>query len=313
MKEFVKSQKVTYNLMSFTGFKALLIFDMLTEGPKSFDEISDIIENHPYLREKISTDTMRVYMNSLKRFGCEIKRVKGEDKISRYVITKHPFELNLSDEEIKSVVKVCKILAKQADAKDLIYMYKLFEKIATYTNSEDLINVMRNVLMLKGISIEILEDLIVCCDKKQQIVIRYNSPKSGVKDIEIISDGIEINNGKIYLAGFGFEYMQDAIFEVSRIKQIVEIKDSKTIPQKNTITVTYELETTTKKLELGQDEKLIKIEGNKAVIEITSSNEFLLRQKFLELGSLCRIISPDKFKNDFIETLKDMKAVYCVG
>ena len=47
MKEFVKTQKVTYNLMSFTGFKALLIFSMLTKGPKSFDEIAYEVENHP--------------------------------------------------------------------------------------------------------------------------------------------------------------------------------------------------------------------------------------------------------------------------
>ena len=32
MKEFVKNQKVTYNLMSFTGFKALIIFSLLTDG-----------------------------------------------------------------------------------------------------------------------------------------------------------------------------------------------------------------------------------------------------------------------------------------
>ena len=59
MKEFVKTQKVTYNLMSFTGFKSLLIFSLLAEGPKSYEEISQYIYNHPYLREKISIDTLR--------------------------------------------------------------------------------------------------------------------------------------------------------------------------------------------------------------------------------------------------------------
>ena len=87
MKQFIKNQKVTYNLMSFTGYKALLIFNLLTESPKSYEEIKNYIYNHPYLREQISMDTMRVYMNSLKRLGCEIKRIKGEDKVSRYFIS----------------------------------------------------------------------------------------------------------------------------------------------------------------------------------------------------------------------------------
>ena len=91
MKEFIKTKKVTYNLMSFTAFKALVLFAELAQSPKSYKEICDIFYNHPYLREQISIDTLRVYINSLKRLGCEVKRVKGEDKESRYVITKHPF------------------------------------------------------------------------------------------------------------------------------------------------------------------------------------------------------------------------------
>ena len=106
MKEFAKTQKVTYNLMSFTGFKSLLIFSLLIEGPKSYEDISNYLFNHPYLREKISIDTLRVYINSLKRIGCEVKRVRGEDKVSRYVITKHPFELKLTPEQIQMVIKV---------------------------------------------------------------------------------------------------------------------------------------------------------------------------------------------------------------
>ena len=96
MKEFIKNQKVTYNLMSFTGYKALLLFSLLSESPKSYNDISDYFFNHPYLRERISIDTLRVYINSLKRIGCEIKRTRGEDKISRYMVVSHPFELKMT-------------------------------------------------------------------------------------------------------------------------------------------------------------------------------------------------------------------------
>ena len=40
MKEFLKNNTVTYNLMSFTGFKSILLFSLLTTGPKSYEDIS---------------------------------------------------------------------------------------------------------------------------------------------------------------------------------------------------------------------------------------------------------------------------------
>ena len=220
MKEFVKTQKVTYNLMSFTGFKSLLIFSLLAEGPKSYEEISQYIYNHPYLREKISIDTLRVYINSLRRLGCEVKRVRGEDKISRYVITKNPFELKLTPEQIQSVIKVYKSIVKTMDINEIVAMEHFFEKIGGYIKNDEFIAEMRKISMLKDIDIKLLEDLIDCCDKKEQIIISYNSPNSGEKDIELTADKIEISNGKIYLYGTGLEYMQYGSFLVSRIYKI---------------------------------------------------------------------------------------------
>ena len=179
MKEFIKNQKVTYNLMSFTGYKALLLFSLLTEGPKSYEEICEYFFNHPYLREKISIDTLRVYINSLRRIGCEVKRFRGDDKISRYVITAHPFELKLSDEQIQSVIKIYKSIVKNMDVKELLSMERFFEKIGSYIKNDDFIADIRKISMLRDIDKKLLEDLLDCCDRKEQIVIQYNSPNSG--------------------------------------------------------------------------------------------------------------------------------------
>lgn len=311
MKEFIKSNKVTYNLMSFTGYKALLLFSLLAESPKSYDEICNYFFNHPYLREKISIDTLRVYINSLKRIGCEVKRFRGEDKISRYVITAHPFELKMSEEEMQSVIKTYKSLVKNINVNELLSLEKFFEKIGKYIKSDKFINEIKNISPLKDINREILEELLDCCEKKNQIVIEYNSPNSGIKAIEILTDKIDISNGKVYLYGTGFEYMEYGIFLVSRIKRIKEIKLNKTIPENlKTICITYELTCNPENLSLDRNEKLIKSDTNKATIELTTSNEFLAKQKFLEYGPTCKIISPENFRNDFITLLNNMKAGY---
>ena len=314
MKEFIKNQKVTYNLMSFTGYKALLLFSLLTEGPKSYEEICEYFFNHPYLREKISIDTLRVYINSLRRIGCEVKRFRGDDKISRYVITAHPFELKLSDEQIQSVIKIYKSIVKNMDVKELLSMERFFEKIGSYIKNDDFIADIRKISMLRDIDKKLLEDLLDCCDRKEQIVIQYNSPNSGEKSIELIADKIDSSNGKIYLYGTGFEYMQYGSFIVSRIKKINEIKIEKTIPENlKEFRITYTLECSPDKLNPADNEKIIEKHNNYAVIEMKTSNDFLAKQKLLEYGPICKVLEPESFKNDFIKLLKDMKAGYYCG
>lgn len=314
MKEFIKNQKVTYNLMSFTGYKALLLFSLLTEGPKSYEEICEYFFNHPYLREKISIDTLRVYINSLRRIGCEVKRFRGDDKISRYVITAHPFELKLSDEQIQSVIKIYKSIVKNMDVKELLSMERFFEKIGSYIKNDDFIADIRKISMLRDIDKKLLEDLLDCCDRKEQIVIQYNSPNSGEKSIELIADKIDSSNGKIYLYGTGFEYMQYGSFLVSRIKKINEIKIEKTIPENlKEFRITYTLECSPDKLNLADNEKIIEKHNNYAVIEMKTSNDFLAKQKLLEYGPICKVLEPESFKHDFIKLLKDMKAGYYCG
>lgn len=310
MKEFIKTKKVTYNLMSFTAFKALIMFSELAKGPKSYKEMCDIFYNHPYLHETISIDTFRVYMNSLKRLGCEFKRVKGEDKESRYYITAHPFELKYTPEQQQSALKVFKSLVKNMDIEELIEMEELFEKLGAYIKNEDFINEAKKVSLLKDIDKDLLKTLLECCEKKNQIIITYASPNSGTKKMELIADKIEIQNGKIYLCGIGFEYKQYGTFLVNRIKSIDEIKVENSMPEGlEEIKVVYELYNNPNP-QLESFEKIVEKTENKVIIEATNSNTFILKQKLLALGPNCKIISPESFKNEFIALLKDMKAGY---
>ena len=197
------------------------------------------------------------------------------------------------------------------DIHELLAMDNFFEKIGNYIKNEQLIQDIKKISMLNGINKILLKDLLDCCDKKEQIVINYNSPNSGQKNIEIIADKIDISNGKIYLYGLGFEYQQFGCFLVNRINQINEIKIKTTIPDNLKIfKVTYEVYQQPDKIELKDNEKIIYQNNNKTVIEVTTSNDFLLRQRLLEYGPLCKIIQPLEFKDKFIELLKDMKAGY---
>lgn len=309
MKEFLKTNTITYNLISFTGFKALIIFSLLLESPKSYDEIIDYFANHDYIKETISIDTIRVYLNSLKRIGCVITKTKRCEG-SKYVLVSHPFELTIAPEQIKSISKIYKTISRTIDIDELILLKKFFRKIASYIKNPEFTETFSKISILTGLDIEMLENLLQCCNKKQQIVLNYNSPRSGHKEIEIVCDKLGFENNKLYIYGNCLDYSDYGYFLVSRIIDIKEIKNNSKNFDTEEIVVKYELLANQQEIQLNDDEKLLEVNNNKVLIELKSSNKFRLKQRILSLGSTCKVIEPEEFKQEIIETLKRMRQEY---
>ncbi len=314
MKEFIKNRTVTYNLMSFTGFKSLIVFSLLLDGPKSYDEINQFFKKHEYIKEAVSIDTLRVYLTSLRKIGCEIIRTPKIEG-AKYKLVSHPFELQITEEQLKSLIKVYKSISRNIDLKELIMLENFLRKIASIINDENLNAAIEKHSLFNNIDIKLIDSLVNCCDRKEQIVILYNSPRSGAKQIEIITDKVEMNNNKFYLYGTSIEYEQYSYFLVSRIISIVAVKAIKTkISDRKKVCVGYELKIYPNELKLTEDEKLIDIKDDGSlVIENSTSNPFIVKQRVLSLGYSCKVLYPESFKKDIIETLKKMREEYSDG
>lgn len=313
MKEFMKNKTVTYNLMSFTGFKSLVVFSLLLEAPKSYDEINEYFKHHEYIKEPVSIDTLRVYLTSLRMVGCEIVRTRKAEG-GKYKIVSHPFELKVTDDQIKSLVKVYKAVSKNIELSELIILEKFLRKISRLINNPDLTSAIDKMSLFSGVNLDLAEQIIHHCNNKDQIVFLYNSPKSGDKEIEIITDKVELNNNKLYLYGTGLEYNQYGYFPISRIKsvQIVRMFKSDVANIKN-ITVGYELNINPNEVRLTDEEKLVDIKDGKLLIENTSSNPFIIKQRILSFGTGCKVLYPESFRNEIVDTLKKMREGYLNG
>lgn len=309
MKEFLKTNKVTYNLMSFTGFKSLLLFSFLLEAPRSYEEIKQFFEDNEYLKESISIDTLRVYINSLERLGCEIVRGKKAEG-SKYKLVKHPFGLNITQEQIKSLIKVFKSISKTIEIEDLISLTNFLEKIANEINNEELKEILANISPLKKINPDILQTLISACRRNDEIEFSYNSPASGIKQIELLAEKLAITNNKLYLYGISPQYKDTkASFLVNRITKTPTTKLNKTIFTKpEPLIIHFEL--TDKNVPLLENEKIIDKQNDKITVEITSDNKFSTIQRILSLGNSCKVTSPESFRNEIYSILQKMKEEY---
>lgn len=313
MKEFMKNKTVTYNLMSFTGFKSLVVFSLLLESPKSYDEINTYFKKHEYIKEPISIDTLRVYLTSLRMVGCEIVRTRKTEG-SKYKLVSHPFELEITDEQIKSLIKVYKTVSKNIELHELIMLEKFLRKISDLIKNPDLSEALNRVSLFCGIDPNLVEKLIRHCNNKDQITFLYNSPRSGEKSIEIITDKVALNNNKFYLYGTGLEYNQYGYFPISRIKAVLNVKIFKTdVTNIENFTVGYELRANPNEIKLTDEEKLVEIKDGKLLIENTTSNPFIVKQRILSFGYACKVLYPENFKKDIISTLKEMREGYNDG
>ncbi len=313
MKEFKKSNTITYNLMSFTAFKSLMLFTLLLESPKSYHEICEFFKNHEYIKEEISIDTFRVYITSLKRSGCEIVRTSSKEG-SKYKIISHPFEFKISREQIKSILKIYRIITETVDLKDLFVFEKFARNLAVRTKNDELAAAVDKISLFKGIDFLLLEELFKYADNKRQIRFLYNSPKGKKIEVELVIDKLDILNNKIYLFGTNINYKEYSYFKVSRILKIINVSLNtidfgKVTPFK----VKYELKSLAPEFKLSNDEKILAIRDDSIIVEMEALNKFILKQKIMSYGNYCTVLEPADFREDIISTLKRMREEYCSG
>lgn len=302
---------VTHNLMSFSGFKAMLIFSMLVQEPKTYLEIKQAIEENEYLKETVSIDTIRIYMNSLKQVGCNIKKIH-QGKTVKYYIDSHPFELKITDEQVDSIIKVYNAIAKSIEISDFLVLNDFFNKISYYIKNEDLKTKLRNLSPISNIKYDLIIELMNYAKNNTEITILYNAKNSGKrKQIDIIADKMSIVNGKLYLAGYNSEYRNYSEFLVSNIIKIlsVNIQSPKLISPEFVVQYEYFKENNDT-FQLLENENIIEENDYHLIVEIQSRNKFIIMQRILSLSNKCRVISPQNYKEEIISILKSMKEGY---
>lgn len=308
MQEFLTNNTVNCNLMSLTGYRTLVILTALMESPKSNAEINDCLLHNQYIKEKFSSDTLRIYINSLRAIGCEITQAnKSSDK--KYKLISHPFAYDIQKSQIKALAKLYKNSYEKLDIREVIAVEKFFNKLAESVQSETTKEQLKNITLLKHIDTELLNDLIVHCKNQNQITFLYNSPKSGPKEIELIADKLSFKSEKLYLWGKNLTHKQYSYFALERIIKICSIKIFKTKEEFPITTVIYELKNHPDYIP-EPNEKILERVNNKLKIQLTSENEFSVIQRILSMAEDCQVIEPETFKTGIINKLRTMEKAY---
>lgn len=309
MQEFLTNNTVNCNLMSLTGFRTLVILGLLMESPKSTEEINEYFYNHQYIKEKFSNDTLRIYINSLRAIGCDITRANKSNN-KKYELLSHPFAYDVPKSQLKAIAKVYKNIHNNVEIEEVINIENFFRKLIPHIKNENTKAFLNSISLLKNIDRDILDNILVHCKKKNQILFLYNSPKSGPKEIEIVADKLSFKSGKLYLWGNNLTHKEYSYFSVEKILKICSIKLLKNKENFPLTKVVYEIYNHNDNYTLEENEKLIEKTSEKFVIESHSKNEFSLMQKILYMTNDCKVLYPKDFKSRLLSKLKTMEKCY---
>ncbi|MCM1339128.1 MAG: hypothetical protein NC191_05615 [Muribaculaceae bacterium] len=313
MREFLKTNTITHNLMSFSGFKSIFIFTLLADGPKTYAQIQEAFRNNEYLHENISIDSLRIYMNSLKKVGCDIKS-KCIGKKRYFLLNSHPFELKVDDNQVTSIIKIYKTIVKSIEICDLISLHNFFDKISKFITNTDLKEQLDGISPLNGIDIKLIEELRYYTLHNAEIVILYKSDTSRTtKEITIIVDKMATQNGKLYIYGINSEYKNYSSFLVSKVTKVISSNFGEKTLELPDIKLVYEYyKDYDEDFELQKNEEIIEETEDKYIVEFISKSKFEIMQRVFYHGFRCKVLSPTNIKDEVIQTLKNMKEGYIV-
>ena len=306
---FKTAEKTELSQVSLTGMRAIVMLGLLIIKPRSLEEIRKAFIDLNIMEESHSDDILRIDLNTLKIMGCEISRSAPKTNF-KYVLTKHPFELKISDEEINVLKKVYNRIKEQSDISLLIEYHELFNTISTFIFDKQTKEALLGVSLLKYYNLSFIRDLLLDCKQKRVLTLVYKKPTAPKEETkEIIAQELVLKNDKIYLHAYDTNKKDFVVLNIKRIVKILTRKLEKGQVEVKTTKVLFLLKGfDTKRLEA--EEIVVEKENEGLIIEGSYYNEFIATQRILSFGSDCVVIEPLEFKNHIVEKIKEMKNTY---
>ncbi len=301
--------KTDLNQISLTGVRAITLLGLLAVAPRSMEEIRQAFLDLKIMDVSHSDDILRIDINTLKSFGCEISRSSAKTGF-KYVLEKYPFAFPIDSDDIKILRQFFDKVKNSLDISKLIECDKLLYKISERILDADLKEKFLGISPLKRYDIEMVKELAAACANKYTLKLMYKKQyEQEPAEKEIVAQKLVFVNDKLYLYGYDFEKQDSVTLLFRRIKSIISKRlTDKEFEQKKFV-VKFEITEFAENV-LNENEKIVKKEGNSCLVEGSYFNEFLAVQRILSLGSQCMVKEPAKTRAAIISKLKEIKRLY---
>ncbi len=295
--------------ISLTGLRSLILLGLLINAPRSLEDIRKAFLECNIMDDENSDDILRIDLNTLRSMGCEISRSCKKTN-SKHILTKHPFAIKFTEEEISILKRAYKKTAENLELSSLIEYDLLFKKLAANVTDSEIKEQLLGISTIRAYNSELLKELLSDCKYKREITVAYKSPASlKASEKEVIAQEIVIQNDKLYLRCVDKNSKEGLSLNIKRIRQILARKDGQEGISAEPTVIKFLL----KDFDitgLDNNEEILEVTDKGYIIEGRYHNEFIATQRILSFGANCIVVEPSDFKTKIIELIKKMREVY---
>ncbi len=310
--------------LNTTAYRIFKILQWLCEGPLSAEEINQRFQADPLTGRAASEETLALYLNTLKKLGCDIIR-RGTGDLSRYELLAHPFGLPLGDRDIEVLIEAFQRAEAYLTFPDIFYLGQFFEKVlrhhpptgSTRRLSQHLQK--RNALgyMSRRSEIKALHQAV---ETKALLFVSYQSPIHGLEHFYFLPSAVLYQRGVLRLNGcrLGLEAM--TMLRIDRIDGFACVEHH--VIRQTLLASLEEKEPVELHLYNVAPETLMPFLMNEEItyypqapqpflkVVLYTSDFFALKQHLLCLGTPFKVIEPVVFRHEMHTTLSTMAALY---
>lgn len=301
--------KTDLNQISLTGVRAITLIGLLAVAPRSLEEIRQAFLDYKIIDKSASDDIIRIDLNTIKSFGCEISRSSAKTDF-KYVLSKHPFTIPITKSDVKTLKRLFDKIKNTIELSKLLECDKFLNKIAEYIYDKELKEEFLGISPLKHYNTEIVKDLVFDCMQGYTVKLLYKKQYTqNPVEKEIITQRLLFSNDKLYLYGFDLEKQDSVTLLFKRIKSILSRRITDKGFKQKSLKVNFILKDLDSCL-LTENERILEKKKNGHLIEGNYFNQFLATQRILSLGEKCIVTEPIEFRNSIISKLKEMRKIY---
>ena len=302
-------EKTNLNKISLTGVRSIALIGLLCVAPRSMEEIRKAFIEMKIMDDSHSDDILRIDLNTIKAMGCEISRSSAKTNF-KYILTKHPFMLNLTKEDVKYIKRGINKIKDSLDVDVLIDYHILIKKLSEYISDEEVKEYFLGVSPLKHYNINKVTALRNDCRDNKTLTLIYRKTQTEHEtEKKIIAQRLKFQNDKLYLCGYDMGRKALVVLNAKRIKKILSSKTGQygEIPKpmkikffiKNYLTNSF-----------SNEETVLEEKDNGYIVEGEYFNEFFGIQRILSFGADCTVLEPCELKDKIISKLRGMKQLY---
>jgi len=302
-------EKTDLNQISLTGMRSILLVGLLMQSPRSLEEIKKIFIDMKIMEPAASDDVLRIDLNTLRVMGCEISRASNNTDY-KYKLIKHPFSLEISDEEIAVIKRAYKGIKNSSNIELILEYDKLLKKIAEHMCDEEKKQALYGISVLKSYNVKLIKDLLEDCKLHRVLVISYKTPAAKKESRkELVIQDLVFQNDKIYLFAYDLRLRKSVILNIKRILSIISRTSGGDKVKIEYLTVKFRLKSFGLST-IEENEKILEETDEGYLIEGKYYNDFFAAQRILSFGSACTVLEPVNFREQIIQKLKNMRDVY---